>query len=581
VEKANHLVGTAEVGKQSGDKGAAVELTWGVKIPMRDGVTLNATVYRPQGSAPTPAIFTLTPYISDSYHERAYYFAGHGYAFALVDCRGRGNSGGDFEPMAGVGLDGHDVVEWLAEQPWCDGSVTMWGGSYAGFDQWLTLRERPPHLGTIVPAAAAHPGVDFPAANNVFFSYEMRWLTLVSGLTPNDNLFAESAYWIARFRHLYLNHLPYSSLDQVVGNRNSHFQSWIKHPAVDHFWESMTLAAADYDRIDMPILTITGHYDGDQPGAMAYYRRHMDSASPSRDRHFLIIGPWDHAGTRTPCAEFGGLKFGEACLVNLNELHVAWYDWTLRGGKKPEFLKKRVAYYVMGAEEWKYADDLSGISDTTRRLYLDSFEGQANDAFRSGILQESPPGKSQPDRYVYDPLDVRPAELETEEVKNHLTDQRYALNLFGGGLIYHSEPLADDTEISGYVRLVAWLALDVPDTDFWVTLYEILASGESIQLAEDVLRARYRNSLSQEELLEPGSIDRYEFRGFNFFSRRVARNSRLRLVLRAPNSIYFQKNYNSGGEVTEESAADARTAHVTLYHDEAHPSYLELPIASE
>ena len=108
------------------------DLRWGVKIPMRDKVELNATLYLPKtpdGSQPkTPVVFTLTPYISDTYHPRAAYFASHGYVFALVDVRGRGNSGGEFEPFAQEPRDGHDVVEWLAQQPFCDGKVAMWGG---------------------------------------------------------------------------------------------------------------------------------------------------------------------------------------------------------------------------------------------------------------------------------------------------------------------------------------------------------------------------------------------------------------------------------------------------------------------
>ena len=118
---------------------------------MRDKVELNATLYLPKtpdGSPPkTPVIFTLTPYISDTYHARGAYFASHGYVFALVDVRGRGNSGGEFEPFANEPRDGHDVVEWLAKQPFCDGKVAMWGGSYAGFDQWATAKEFPPSSG--------------------------------------------------------------------------------------------------------------------------------------------------------------------------------------------------------------------------------------------------------------------------------------------------------------------------------------------------------------------------------------------------------------------------------------------------
>src|SRR5260370_30111428 len=125
--------------KESPPVSADYDLRWGVKIPMRDKVELNATLYLPKtqdGSLPrTPVIFTLTPYISDTYHARAAYFASHGYTFALVDVRGRGNSGGEFEPFANDPRDGHDVVEWLAQQPFCNGKVAMWCGSYAGFDQ--------------------------------------------------------------------------------------------------------------------------------------------------------------------------------------------------------------------------------------------------------------------------------------------------------------------------------------------------------------------------------------------------------------------------------------------------------------
>ena len=571
--------GTEETQQQVSEAGKNIDLQWGVKIPMRDGVRLNATVYKPKTAEPVPVILTLTPYIGDSYHPRAFYFAQHGYAFVLVDCRGRGNSEGEFQPFMNEGPDGHDLVEWFATQPWCNGSVTMWGGSYGGFDQWVTLKEFPPHLKTIVPVAAAHQGVDIPFFKNVFFSYEMQWLTLVSGVTGNNNLFGEEAFWIEKFRELYLGHLPYSELDRVVGNGSTCFQMWVQHPAPDAYWDRLALTPADYGRIDIPILTITGHYDGDQPGAMCYYRSHMASASPARERHYLVIGPWDHAGTRTPNKEFGGLKFGDASLVDLNKLHVEWYDWAMMGGPQPEFLKKRVAYYVMGAEEWKYADSLDTVAGSSKHLYLSS-DGAANDVFRSGSLDEAPPASSVADHYVYDPLDERPADLEQEQVKDYLTDQRYALNLFGNGLVYHSAPFSDATEVTGFPKLVVWIALDVPDADFQVTLSEIMPDGAHILLSQDRLRARYRESLRQEKLVVPGEISRYEFDSFTFFSRQIAKGSRLRLVITCPNSIYVQKNYNSGGVVAQESGEDARTAHVTVYHGGEHPSFLELPIVA-
>jgi len=201
------------------------DLLWGVKIPLRDGVKLNATVYRPhEQKLPLPVIFTLTPYIADSYLERATYFAKNGYVFALVDVRGRGNSEGRFEPFANEGRDGYDVVEWLARQPWCDGQVAMWGGSYGGFDQWFTLKEFPPHLKTIVPAAAAHAGVDFPFFKNIFGPYIIQWLTFTSGVTGNSNLFGNWDFWTGKFTELYSQHLPFKDLDRVVGNSSTLFQ---------------------------------------------------------------------------------------------------------------------------------------------------------------------------------------------------------------------------------------------------------------------------------------------------------------------------------------------------------------------
>ena len=128
------------------------------------------------------------------------------------------------------------------------------------------------------------------------------------------------------------------------------------------------------------------------------------------------------------------------------------------------------------------------------------------------------------------------------------------------------------------MRLSLWIALDVPDTDVEADLYEILPSGGSVLLTSDVQRARYRESREKGSPVIPGEVTRYTFDSFTWFARRLGKGSRLRLVVRCPNSIYAQKNYNSGGVVADETAKDAHVAHVTLFHDEAHPSALELPI---
>jgi len=426
---------------------------------------------------------------------------------------------------------------------------------------------------------AAHAGVDFPFFKNIFPSYEMQWNTLVSGTTGNSALFGDSDFWIGKFQEMYKGHKPFSTLDKIVGVDSKIFQVDLEHPCQDAYWDQMALTEAQYDRIDLPILTITGHYDDDQPGALEYYRRHMRSNSPAKQDHYLVIGPWDHAGTRTPAAEFGGLKFEPASLLDMNQLHKEWYDWTMKGGGKPSFLKKRVAWYVMGEEKWKYAGDLGSIARKVRKLFLAS-DGAANDVFHSGTLDEQPTKGSPPDTFTYDPLDTRPGELELREFKDYCTNQTYDLNLFGGGLVFHSAPFDKAAEITGWVKLVAWISLDVPDTDFRVVLSEVLPNGRVIRLTQDFLRARYRGSLRKEKLVVPGGIEQYVFDGFTFFSRRIEKGSRLRLVIACPNTIYLEKNYNSGSVVADETAADARTAHVTLFHDSGHQSYLEIPIAS-
>jgi hypothetical protein len=336
-----------------------VDMAWGVKVPMRDGVILNATVYRPHGQKETlPLVFTFTPYIGDSYTDRAKYFAMHGYVYALVDVRGRGNSGGEFEPFVNEGRDGYDATEWFAKQSYCNGKVAMWGGSYAGFDQWAVLKEFPAHLVTIVPAAAAYPGVDFPFQYNIFGPYDMQWLTFTSGRTGNGNTFGNDEYWAAKSKELYNAHGAFEEYDKLVGNPSQIFQNWLQHPTPDAYYDAMVPSVEQYKKIGVPILTITGHYDGDQAGALTFYKKHMQYGNPeAKAKHYLIIGPWDHAGTRTPKKEMGGLKFAEVSVLDLNKLHSEWYDWTMKGSPKPEFLKKRVAYYVMGEVRGQHGSD--------------------------------------------------------------------------------------------------------------------------------------------------------------------------------------------------------------------------------
>lgn len=557
-----------------------VQMQWSVRIALRDGIQLNATLYMPRNQpSVSPAIFTLTPYVGQMWHEFAVYFAGHGYPFLTVDARGRGNSPGDFRPFIQEAQDGYDVVEWLAKQPYCNGQVAMWGGSYGGYDQWATAKEFPPHLATIVPTASPYMGVDVPFRSNISSPYFMQWLTLVSGRTSQEKMFFNSElFWGAQFWRWFESGGAFAELDSFLGNPSDIFQEWLAHPHQDAYWDQYNPTAKQYAELSIPILTITGSYDGDQPGALMHYREHMKLASPAdRARHYLVIGPWDHDGTRTPKAEFVGLKFGPASLVDLRQLHLHWYAWTMQDGPKPEFLQKNVAYYLMGAEEWCYADTLEEITSQSLALFLRSTVNPT-DVFASGSLTTDLPVASQPDHYVYDPCDISLGALESTLDPECRADQCMIHASIGKQFVYHSAPFENCTDVSGFFKLVAWLSIDQPDTDFQSTVYEISLDGTSVLLTNDLIRARYRESLREEALISTKEPLRYDFNSFMFVSRRIRKGHRLRLVIGPINSIYAQKNYNSGGVISEESMKDARTVTVKLFHDEAHPSVLYVPI---
>lgn len=554
-------------------------MIWGVKIPLRDGIHLNATVYLPEKQAePAPAIFLLTPYVGQTYHDRGVFFAEHGYPFLTVDVRGRGNSDGVFKANGNEAQDGYDIVEWLARQPYCNGRVAMWGGSYSGYVQWCAAREFPPHLATIVPVAAPYRGVDSPMRNNIFGPYRIQWLTLLAGRTSQDRIFADLRFWNQQFRRWFESGTAFRRIDEFLGNSSPIFQQWLSHPEQDSYWDSFNPTAEQYAKLRMPVLTITGIYDGNQTGALTHYRQHMRNAAPEqRAHHYLVIGPWDHAGTRTPQARFVGLEVGPAALVDLPKLHLDWYAWVMQAGEQPAFLEKNVAYYVMGAEKWRYADTLEAVTSEVVPYFLSSTTNPT-DVFTAGAMRPQGAGIDGTDSYVYDPRDISLAGLEATVDPENRVDQRMIHAAAGKQLVYHSAPFQTDTEISGFFSLTVWLAIDQPDTDFRVVIQEIAMDGSAVELCKESVRARYRESLREARLVGTQAPQRYELDSFMFVARLVRKGCRLRLVIGPLNSIFSQKNYNSGNAVADETMADARAVTVRLFHGPSFPSALHVPL---
>jgi uncharacterized protein len=561
-----------------------VHMQWGIRIPLRDGNELSGVLFRPRDQASgSPTIVCITPYGADIGHSRGVYFASQGFSFLTVDCRGRGNSSGSFRPYVQEATDGYDVVEWAARQAFSDGRVVMLGASYSGYNQWTTASKRPPSLRTIIPTAAPFIGIDFPMRRNIFYPFVIKWLAFVSGRGEQTRLFYDHAFWSSRFALWKNSGRPFRDLPEICGVDSAIFREWIGHPMLDAYWDAYNPTSTEYAAIDIPILTITGIYDDDQPGALEHYRRHLE-AHPAA-YHYLVVGPWDHQSTNTAKQAFGGMTFGEDSLVDLPRLRLDWFRWILGEGPRPEFLSAAVVYYVTGRECWRRSESLAAITERTLSLYLDS-QGGANDPYQSGRLCEhhSPGGC---DVFRYQPYSPESSEVETERNATGAEIAGSSLIECSGRrqLIYHSEPFQEAVEISGFFRAELWLSISTPDTDIFAAVYEVLGSGDVIRLTNDAIRARHREDPRSCKLIDSREALPFCLDQFHFTSRVVRKGSRLRLTIapvgRLIEGNFVQTNFNGGGVVAEESCADARELKLTLRHDACHPSALHVPIAKK
>jgi putative CocE/NonD family hydrolase len=572
----------AKLPEKEGDSEADldVQIRYGVKIPMRDGVFLDATLYLPKNlPKPRPAIFSLTPYSADREYPEGLWLAQHGLPTLAIDVRGRGNSGGEFAPFFNDPNDGHDIVEWIAKQPYCNGKVGARGISYVGFTQWAAVRGNPEHLATIVPSAPCWVGLDYPLRHNIFYTFLAPWLIFTRGKANQLSVMADETNWAKTQVKFLQSGMPFKEMDAFFGFESKPFREWMQHPHQEEYYDRANPTPEQLANLKIPVLSLTGMYDGDQPGTLEFHRQHLKHGGGNA-QHYLVIGPWDHPRVRNPAAEFLGLKVGPDSVVDMKKLHRDWYAWTMEDGAKPDLLKKKVAYYVMVADKWRYADTLEEVTARHETLYLQSTVNP-KDVFASGALSSAPSAaRAKPDTYVYDPRDLKYPMLESTLTSAYynLSDQLLVLSSAGSKLIYHSAPFERDTEVSGFFKFTAWIAIDQPDTDFNVSIYDIGPDGSSVYLTEQNFRARYREGLRIEKLINTKEPLRYDFDRFFFVSRRIATDHRLRLVVRPNHTIKWQKNYNSGKPVAEETMADARTVTVTLFHDQKYPSVLNVPM---
>ncbi len=543
-----------------------------LRVPMRDGVRLSADVWFPAAPGRYPVILVRTPYMKSragtNFPQYGAYFASRGYVFAGQDVRGRGDSDGEFGFFEADINDGHDTVEWLAKQPWSNGRVGMMGVSYLGSVQLLAARAKPPHLVCIVPTAPGGlDGIFNYLGGAVVMAWHLPWRNTVQGRiyqSPN----AEGVDWDRVFKHR-----PLLTMDEAFGRITPLYREFLKYPDWDPHWKNVQFGPEVFEQIDIPALHVTGWFDGDQPTAM-YCWRGMVAHSPSKDRQYLLAGPWTHGQTYSGGGtKLGDMEFSEDSIVDNKALHLAFFDHYL-SGTAPKFDFPRARIYLTGDNRWRDFDQYPPAEAQIRRLYLQS-AGKANTLHGDGKLSwNRSTDKEPPDKFTYDPHNPSPSTLNGEELPlDHRSVERR-----DDVLVYTTGELTQRVEFIGRPYVELYAASDARDTDFTAKLLDVHPDGRAIRLGTlpiGVIRARYRHGLMRPELLEPGSIEKYRIELFDLAHTFLPRH-RIRVEISSSAYSFIAPNQNTGNPVATDT--QWRTAHQTIYHNRGRPSHLALPV---
>lgn len=546
-----------------------VRILFDRRVPMRDGVTLSADVYLPANAEEGErhaVILTRTPYLkaNTSILDSAKYFCEHGYALVAMDVRGRGDSDGDFTPYVHDGRDGYDAIEWCAAQTWSTGAVGTLGGSYLGRIQWLAALEQPPHLkAMVVLVPPSDPFVETPTG--LPSPMHLCWLHYVSGhvLQP-----MESVDWAAVY-----DHLPLVTMDERAGRHNAHWRRDVEHAQLDEYWDRICYQTR-FERVNVPALHVSGWYDDEQIGTPMNFAGMVahGATEEARKSQRLLMGPWGHAVNTT--SKLGEVDFGSQAIIDLRGEELRWFDRWLKG-QEDAAPEAPVCIFVMGENVWR--DEREWPLDRTRwtPYYLHS-AGDANSRFGGGSLSAAQPTGDEPrDSYRYDP--ARPVPFVSEPTSSQIggPDDYAAIMRRDDVLVYVTEPLAEDTEVTGPVRMDLYAASSTPDTDFMAMLLDVHPSGFAQRLCDGMVRARFRDGMDKPALIEPGTIYHYVIDCWNT-SQVFKAGHRIALTLASSAFPKYDRNLNTGaplGQTAEMAIADQR-----IYHDAEHPSAVILPI---
>ena len=542
-----------------------------VVVPMPDGGSVCALIVRPLRPAKLPALLQFTIYNDTVTLLRdARQSASNDYAGVIGLVRGKGCGSGEIMPYEHDGADAATLVDWIAAQPWSDGKVGMFGGSYSGSTPWGAAKHHPKALKSIMVGAPVGPGIDVPMEGNVVWNFVYPWpFYTTTNKTLNNEVYFDRARWAKLDHDWYSSGRPYRDLAKIDGTPNPIFDRWISHPAYDAYWQSMIPYKEEFSRISIPVLQTAGYYYGG-PGAAVYYLSEHVKYRPDAE-HYLIIGPYDHLIAQRGTAEgnvktLAGYQLDAAAKIDLTEVRYRWFDYTLKGGAKPAILADKINYEVTGANIWKHAPSLTAMATESARYFLSADSAGAPDhAYRLSVAAST---AAVP--LAVDLSDRRDVDAETPGggVQDNGLDS-------ANGLVFISQPLAKPTEMSGLFSGHLEFIANKSDFDFEVRLFELSADGDYFQLAPYWSRASYVQDLTQRNLLVAGKRQSLDFRSMRLMSRQLQAGSRLVAVLSIVKEPGREVNYGTGKDVIDESIADAKTPLQIAWFG---ASYLDLPV---
>jgi uncharacterized protein len=471
------------------------------------------------------------------------------------------------------GTDAAALIEWISRQPWSDGRVGMYGGSYNGFTTWAALKHRPPALQAIMDSVTNIPGIDSPMEGSVPMSFSYYWpFYTQTNKTLNETAITDRAHWRSLFRQWYLSGAAYRTMDRIDGKPNHLWDRMLDHPSYDAYWQALVPFAREFARIEIPILTTTGYYDGGQIGALYALTEH-ERYNPAAE-HYLVIGPYDHhSGNRgtvdvlgNQAAELDGYRLDPAALIDIGALRYQWFDYIFKGGQKPQRLGDKINYEIMGANRWGHAISVAAMAD--HRLRFNLSNTQVAGVYR--LVSHEPTAG----HFVLQSIDFKDRS-DVDRISpssGNIVDS--AIDT-AGSVVFESPPFDRATDISGLFSGRLDFVINKKDFDCQIQLYEHTSDGKYVELSWYVARASYVADRTRRHLLIPGVRQHLDFTSARLTSRRFEPGSRLIVQLLLLKSPTAEINYGSGKNVSAETIADAGPPLEIKWYDS---SFIDIPI---